>query len=160
MAYDDRPLYEINKPKSFSSKDWFDPSRMYNSSSSPSHLFTWYFEEKEKKRQGKYNEHDGYSMKAALKGVKNDWHSVVEGNQRLVEAFFNKLEGKSKDLPKAKEMWEELKKLKEETKNDENVATEFSTRTQVQSYMAPTPDAGLPSTENASPGGETDAPPF
>ena len=109
MAYDDRPMYEINNQATPRKKA--EPKRGCKSASTPSPVYCWLEEENKKKREGKFNEIDKNEMQAALRGARNKWHKVALKSRQLVQDFLDSLKGKTKDYAKAKQMWIELKEL-------------------------------------------------
>lgn len=113
MAFDDRPMYEINgstitpiKPK------W--GARAHETALYPSQLYLWFHEEQGKQRRGLRNELDDNQIAAAIRGVKNKWFNVVQKEVKVFEDYISF---------KKFELWDDIKRIRDGTyeKNTEHI---------------------------------------
>lgn len=96
--YDDTPYYERDKPREdlgYTKPDnakIFPKHRLSKSANAPSPLLIWHMEESKKRASGLMNEIDINEIKAAAKGVKNNWFKIFEENKPIFESMVDKNE--------------------------------------------------------------------
>jgi hypothetical protein len=146
MGYNEAPLYEkANRNLEF------ERPKVYKTALYPSPILMWHEQEVRKRAKGKYNEIDGNYMKAALCGVINQWSAIIQDHKKLIEDFFMYLDTERKNYSKAKEIWIEINRLKENKKNDTKKSIELLARTNLQPYIPIRDEPGVQgATINAS----------
>jgi hypothetical protein len=82
--WSDKPLYE-NQPKT---SEYYE-RKFSKSAPSPSPILMWYLEELPKQEQQLQNEIDINHIKAALRGVKNEWFLIIKKDPEKFASMFD-----------------------------------------------------------------------
>ena len=95
--WSEKPFYESNDTNQITKKENFTQASQFNfknknfrpSQETVSPLMTWYLQELVKKNKKLFNEIDINKIKAALKGVKNEWSALINKNYDKFEILLD-----------------------------------------------------------------------